>query len=166
MTLETLQTIATALVESIFNIIWLRWWNSSKYLRFPFENIKDKKFDKWLIKMSFWAQVFHFNVLWFVQSLWCMCVILQLEEIWKKMSRFFEAHIYLSLLNSLKMAHYASNKSVPTFFGGSIIIKQKVFQYPIFLVLWLQLFHRMLKVFLQVNNSLTSIKLLFCVESI
>ena len=62
MTLEKLQMIATAPVKSVFKIKWLRWWNSSdmsrESLRFPLGDIKEKELEKWLIKASFWAQVF------------------------------------------------------------------------------------------------------------
>ena len=63
MTLEKLQMIATASVESIFKFKWWRWWNSSNMsresLRFPLGDIKEKELEKWLIKASFWVQVFH-----------------------------------------------------------------------------------------------------------
>lgn len=60
MTLEKLQMIATTLVEFVFKVKWLRWWNlndMSQESMVSLEDVKEKELEKWLIKATFWAHV-------------------------------------------------------------------------------------------------------------
>jgi hypothetical protein len=62
MTIEKLQKVATAHVDSHFKAKWLRWWNSPPDVknknRFPSDlPLREKVLDIWLNKASLWAQV-------------------------------------------------------------------------------------------------------------
>ena len=63
MTIEKLQKVATSRVMAEYKACWLRWWNSSRSIHqgnhFPAKTpFKDKTFDAFLNRASFWAQVF------------------------------------------------------------------------------------------------------------
>lgn len=61
MTLERLQLLATAKVQPLYRIRWLKIWNSSAgsraALRFPLTGTTDKEFEAWLHRACFWAEV-------------------------------------------------------------------------------------------------------------
>ncbi len=65
MTLERLQLVATAKVQPIYRIRWLKMWNSSAgsrvALRFPVATSTDKEFEAWLHRACFWAEVCHIS---------------------------------------------------------------------------------------------------------
>ena len=80
MTIEKLQKVATSRVMAEYKARWLRWWNSSRSVRqsdhFPLETpFKDKTFDAFLNRASFWAQVF-LTFLYFFLSLIVFIVLI------------------------------------------------------------------------------------------
>ena len=61
MTLEKLQLIATAAVEPVYKVRWLKWWNSGRFnreaIRFPKSPASEDSLKPWLNKAAFWAGV-------------------------------------------------------------------------------------------------------------
>lgn len=59
MTLEKLQSIATASASPPFKVRWLEYWNSSPHscqaVYFPAKGFTEKELDSFLEKASFWA---------------------------------------------------------------------------------------------------------------
>jgi hypothetical protein len=61
MTLEKLQMLATAAVESKYKVRWLKWWNSPSFvrsdLRFPKSPAGEDTLKKWMDRAAFWAGI-------------------------------------------------------------------------------------------------------------